>query len=178
MEKQVNNFIGNWISINYYVLKRICMKYDTSEFDDIYHEVIIQFLQADEDLLIKLILMGNAIKYFRTIFKINCYSPNSIYQQKYNKIKYVEIFNDVEDEVIDKYIESLDLIDLDKVLKEIDSFFIDKIIFREYIINKIEDNTYSFRQMSDDAEFNMRKLIYSYTKVKDNLKSYIKNKNN
>lgn len=172
----MNEFINTWLIKNYSKLVIKLERIKSPDWDDILQEVFLQFLEMDKDFVIDLICTGGATNYIGVMFWRNCNNKTSPYQYKYNKMKYVSCdeFDEVNEDVCKDFIMTIDLDDIKKSLIELETFFIDKLIFKEYIDRKLGDNSYSFKQMSIESGLTEAKLRKRYEKVRDELKEYYK----
>lgn len=172
----MNEFINTWVIKNYSKLVLKLEKIKNPEWEDVLQEVFLQFLEKDDDLIIDLICKDEAYKYIMSMFKLSCFSKTSPYQWKYNKLDciYVDEFAEIDENFYYDFIMTINLDDIKKSLLELDTFFIDKLIFKEYIDRKLDDNSYSFKQMSKESGLTEIKLRKRYDKVRKELKEYYK----
>jgi len=160
--------INEYIRDNYYNLRTKLSVFKIDNFDDIYHEVLLQIIDMDNDKLNYLIEKGEIDKYIMSVFKINAFSITAPYHRKYNRIKTKELKemeynNDIDN---DDYC----LNDIYYALDKIDDFFIFKLLYKDYIDNKILRSGYSIRQLSLDSDVSSRTLISKFNIYKNEIK--------
>lgn len=162
--------IKKWINDNYENLKIKTKGIVTNEPDDIFNEVIIQFLEMNTGKTSTLIKNGEADKYIMAMYKVNCFSKTSPYQREYNKYKSVE-FNEHKYKEIEKNNFDISIVDLERFLEDIDIFFIHKICFKEYIYNKIEKRSYSVKKIAEESTIPNETLKKSFKQIRSELKN-------
>ena len=166
------SFSSDWVGVNYYKLKQELSKIKHKEWDDIYHEVLIQFINKPSGLTSGLINRHEAIKYIKQQFYWNVTSLNAPYHWEYNKIKMVE-FDYNKNKHEDKYEDKLCIEDVNIALKDIDEFFVYKIVYKDYIKKKIETSSYSINKISIETEIPKVTLMAKFTILKDQIKKII-----
>lgn len=162
--------ISNWINDNYDILKEKIKTFNVKDSEDIFQEVLIYFMDMDTGKTMGLINSGDADKYVMAMFKINAFSETSPYQRKYNQYKMVELYDE---EVKNLYDKSFDVsIELfNDLLEDVDEFFIHKIIYRQYVYNKIKTPSYSINKMSIESTIPQSTLEQKFNKIRTELKN-------
>jgi hypothetical protein len=168
-------YIKNWVDKNYIDLKNKLKSIKSNNWEDIFQEVIIQFLVMDKQKAETLIDDGVAFKYIMGMFKLNVYSKTSPYHWKYNRMVYDKNFNfdnyDLEDE---KYISgSLCLADVDVALNLIDEHFVYKLVYLDYIERKSKQAGYSIKKISVESEITKPTLVVKFGELKSEIKKII-----
>jgi len=165
----MNTIINKWINDNYYVIQKAIRKFNVPERDDIFHEVLIYFMNNKKAEM--LIETNRATQYIVQMFKINCYSKTSPYQQKYNKIKYIELLDSYLTTTEEEENTTICLADVEYILNEINVFFNDKLMFNTYVKNKLNFNgNYSTRKLAEEVEIPHDTLKYKIRKIKKTIK--------
>ncbi len=167
--------VKNWMSENYEHLICMCSTIKSPEWNDIFHEVLINFMEKDEILLQKLIENDEADKYIKQMFYLNVISDTAPYKRKYkhNSISREE-FKDVEIEATS----DICFADFELLMWGIDAFFVDKHMYREYILKKIETPSYSIRKMSIDSMVPYSTLNIKFGNIRKQMEVELeKNKN-
>lgn len=166
----------DYINKNYYKLKKKLSNIQNPEWDDIFHDVLIQFLNKNSKQINKLIKTGDVDRYIMQMFKLNCFSDTSPYQRKYNKkeYKYIDLNKlTQEDEPITDEICLKDLMD---GLIYVDELFIYKLLYKEYIENKSINPSFSIRILSEESKIPRVRIITKFNNIREQLKKII-NKN-
>jgi len=169
-----NSLVNDWINKNYYKMRDKCFKLhyrpiSCEEKQDIYHEVLIQFLNSKK--AVKVILENKAEAYLMTMYKMNCFSKTSRFQYVYNKDYYnSHIDIDILEDEIDfneytttgmgsyQYINTM--------LEKLDIFFVDKIVFKEYMKKKLETPDYTIKEYAKFLELDYNAILIMINRVK------------
>jgi len=164
--------IHQWMSNNYTILRNATKAIVTNEADDIFQEVVIQFLSMKTGFTTGLILSGDANKYFMGMYKLNCFSDTSPYQRKYNMNKTVEFF----DEYNFEYENSYDVCwrDFEIMLENMEMFFVDKVVYKEYIERKIIKKGFSIKKMANESMIPKGTLNLKFKQIRTELKIEVK----
>lgn len=161
--------VNNWINNNYNILKEKTKNINVKDTDDIFNEVMIQFLLMDTGKTSKLIINNEANKYFMAMYKVNCFSKTSPYQRTYNKYKFVE-FNENHLNEVKEYIDGICLQDFEDYMDKLDVFFVDKHIYKDYIYKKIKKAGYSINKMSIETTIPKPTLELKFKNIRIELK--------
>jgi len=166
---------SSWINENFYILKRKLSNIKTNDWDDIFQEVLIQFLTMDEKKSSRLIKDGVAMKYIMGMFKINVYSPTSPYRWRYNRMVYDKDFNldKYEREDVDEYEDQLCLADIEMALDMVDEHFVYKLVFEDYLKRKTQTPGYSMKKISNESDITKPTLIVKFGELKQQVKKII-----
>jgi len=161
--------IRNWISENYDILKLKTIGLNVKEPDDVFNEVMIQFIEMDSGKTLKLIENNEADKYIMAMYKVNCFSKTSPYQRTYNKYKYISY-----EETLHSWDQhSSDVIclkEFDFYMDKLDIFFVDKAIYRDYIHKKIKVKSYSINKASIETTIPRPSLEVKFKNIRNELK--------
>jgi len=161
--------INSWINLNYNILKEKTRAFNILDKEDIFDDVMLQFLLMDTGKTSNLIQNNQANKYFMAMFKVNCFSKTSPYQRTYNKYKYVE-FNDKYHKEIKEYIDGVCIQDFEEYMDKLDVFFVDKHIYKDYIYKKIKKSGYSINKMSKETTIPKPTLELKFKNIRIELK--------
>jgi len=161
--------ISQWISENYDILKLKTIGINVKEPDDVFQEVIIQFLEMDTGKTSMLINNNEASKYIMAMYKVNCFSKTSPYQRTYNKYKYINY-----DETLHSWDQhSSDVIclkEFDFYMDQLDIFFVDKAVYRDYVHKKIKIKSYSINKASQETTIPRPSLEVKFKNIRNELK--------
>jgi len=166
--------VRKFISDNYEEILKSIRGFKVENKEDILQEVFIYFMEMDKYRSNKIIKQGIGIRYIVSMFKINSFSKTSPYQQKYNKILYNDITKDIkykEDDINDDFTWG----DFIEILDGLDIFFIDKLIYKEYIEQKIKKPGYSIRKLSLYTGISENILNRKFNYIKEEIKKNIDN---
>ena len=160
---------NEWIEKNYNILKEHCRnKYDREDFEDIFQETFLTILEKDEEIINNLILKKEIVSYFNRLFWINCHSKLGPYQWKYNKHKYLNInYCELPQDLEIEEEEIIDDVNLEEIVSDLNVHFVDKIIYVDYIKRKKNNNSFSFREMAEEGDYDLQLLFLRYKKVKN-----------
>lgn len=161
--------VNDWIMNNYNLLKHKTKGINVLDKEDIFNEVMLQFMLMATGKTHQLIIDGEANKYFMAMFKVNCFSKTSPYQRTYNKYRNVE-FDDRHHKEVKEYIDGVCLQDFEKYMDKIDVFFVDKHIYKDYIYKKIKKAGYSIRNMSKETTIPKPTLEVKFKNIRNELK--------
>lgn len=141
--------VEDWIAMNYNHLKKRFSVIKSPDWDDIYHEVLISFMVMDPHKTEALIENEEAEKYLKQMFYLNCISETAPYKRKYkhNKTTQQDEFVDEETDISSELCWG----DFETIMWEVDAFFVDKHLYKEYIEKKIITPSYSIKKMSEDS---------------------------
>lgn len=160
--------INKWIEENYYKLKKYLSFIDIEDFDDIYHEVLLQFMVNKKSK--KLIRDGDAFKYILKMFKLNCFSETAPYKANHKYIK-----RKIDDENSD----DICIIDVNQYLHKLEIEFYYKYIYIYYINEKVKKPSYSKKQLSKESEVPLSTINDKFSLIKKYIiKCYEENRNN
>jgi len=164
--------ISNWIDKNYYVIKKECIRIKSPDWYDIYHEVLIQFLEMDSGKTSSLINHQSAVRYIKQMFYLNVISKTAPY---FNMYKMEEELRCNFDDIIEDKHEHTEMCwaDFESALYEVDAFFIDKLIYKDYILNKTKTPGYSVNKISQETKIPVATLIKKFTFIREELKKII-----
>jgi hypothetical protein len=176
----MSDIINTWINSNYFTLKNKLLKIKSKDWEDIYHDVLIQVLEKSENFILSLILSNDIDRYIMAMFKLNVFSPTAPHHWRNKTLNTIEIdyYIDIleDDEEIETYINDIQLKDIKEALHELDIFFIDKIIFEHYI-DKKSNGSYSIKELSSEIETrNTISAQYTYNKVRDKIREKLNEK--
>jgi hypothetical protein len=164
--------IRKWLNDNWKHLKKYPEQIENYEGDDILQEVIVQFLEMEPEKTTKLITSGEAEKYIMSMYKVNCFSKTSPYQYKYNKVDKVELL----DKMYHYYEPSYQVCwtDLEYIINDLDIFFLDKVVYKDYIRKKLKQKGYSINKMSKESTIPLGTLDLMFKKIRIELKNDLK----
>jgi len=164
--------LNKWIDDNYFILKRKLKNIKCNDWDDIFHEVIIQFISMDKNKSSRLIKDGVAMKYIMQMFKINVYSPTSPYRWKYNRMNYDKDFdmNNYNKEDTDEHEDQLCLADVELALDLVDEHFVYKLVYIDYIKRKTSTPGYSMKKISNESYITKPTLVVKFADLKKEIK--------
>ena len=160
--------IRNWISENYDIIKQKTIGINVKEPDDVFQEVIIQFLEMDTGKTSLLINNNEASKYIMAMYKVNCFSKTSPYQRTFNKYKYVDFDENKHKELHDRNTEVC-MKDFELMLEQVDMFFVHKEVYKDYIYRKIKTKGYSINKIAKESEIPKPTLDTKFKKIKQEL---------
>ena len=164
-----------WIDNNYYIIKNKLKPFKIKDWSDIFHEVLIQFLTMDTKKSTKLIEDGEAYKYIKQMFYLNCFSKTSPFNWKYNKIIFNKNFDidkvDISDG--DEPDENLCLADIEMALDRIDEFFIYKLVYKDYLEKKTLTPGYSYKKIGMESDIPKPTIIAKFSELKEQIKKII-----
>jgi len=153
--------IETFIKNNYERLYNIIMSYNVDNKEDIFQEVLLYFLLMNKEKIETLIKNKEASKYIIQMFKINSFSNTSPYQREYKTTN--EFYNeDLDDNICWS--------DFIYELERLDTFFLDKILYKEYLIRKIETPGYSVKKLSNEVDISTSSLRDKFNYMKNELK--------
>ena len=170
--KKVMDPIRIWMNDRYIHISTYTKKIYNPDGEDILQETIVQFLEMNTGKTLKLIMDGEAEKYLMAMYKVNCFSKTSPYQRKYNQMNTTELFDDMYHYHDSSY--NVCWTDLEHMLDELDVFFVDKMVYKEYIEKKLKQSGYSINKMSKDSTIPIGTLDLMFKKIRHQLKSEIK----
>jgi len=145
---------SDWIAQNYNHLHKRLSVIKSPDWDDIFHEVLMAFMDMDSEKTNMLIEDDNAEKYIKQMFYWNCIGTLSPFQWKYNTMNTTKLLDNIQYEIEDdgiKYITELCWGDYETIMWEIDSFFVYKHLYTAYIKEKIMTPSYSIKKMSIES---------------------------
>lgn len=160
--------VRNWINENYNIIKNKTKGIIVKESDDVFQEVIIQFLEMETGKTIKLIENNEADKYIMAMYKVNCFSKTSPYQRTYNKYKMVDFDENKYEELNHKNTEVC-MRDFELMLEQVDIFFVHKEVYKDYIYRKIKKKGFSINKISIESEIPKPTLDTKFKKIKQEL---------
>jgi len=163
--------INNYLSLNYVKLKQKLLSFNVINFDDVYHEVLIQVLNMNIDKFNFLFNENIIDKYIVSMFKFNAFSKTAPYHRKYNKILYTNLSNINIPDNIDDHIDQICIADIENILMDFNDLFIYKIVYIDYILKKSLDPGFSVRQLALDCLIPESTLNSKF----DDYKKYLKN---
>ncbi|MCA9497079.1 MAG: hypothetical protein KC589_09110, partial [Nanoarchaeota archaeon] len=115
--------------------------------EDVFHEVLLMFMENPRN--VELINDGVADKYIIGMFKINSFSKTSPYYYLYNRIEYIKLNENIsKQEPVDNDYSGICLALLYEKIDDLDVEWIDKLLFREYVDNKI-NGKFSMSKLSE-----------------------------
>ena len=161
--------ISRWISENYDILKIKTKGINTKEPDDVFNEVMVQFLEMDTGKTSLLINNNEADRYIMAMYKVNCFSRTSPYQRTYNKYSSVEFDENKYEELYDINTDMC-IRDFELMLDQVDMFFVHKAVFKDYIYRKMKKKGFSINKISIESEIPKPTLDTKFKKIKQELK--------
>jgi len=161
--------ISRWISENYDILKTKTIGIKAKEPDDVFNEVMLQFLEMATGKTLKLIENNEADKYIMAMYKVNCFSKTSPYQRTYNKYIYIN-YNETLHQRNQHSNDVLCLKEFDYYMDKLDIFFVDKAIYKDYIHKKIKKSGYSINKASQETTIPRPSLEVKFKKIRNELK--------
>lgn len=167
-----NNIIQTWINQNYEAIKYSTRGIIVKEPDDVFQEVIIQFLEMNTGKTIKLIENNEADKYIMAMYKVNCFSKTSPYQRTYNRYKRVDFDETKYKESHEKTDEKTDemcIKDFETMLEQVDMFFVHKEVYKDYIYRKIKKSGFSINKISVESQIPKPTLDTKFKKIRTEL---------
>jgi hypothetical protein len=134
--------------------------------------VLIDFIEMPKKKSNQLIKNGDAFRYLMQMYQLNCYSKTAPYHRRYTTAPTQELIEYHSFEYDSTY--EICWTDLIKILKRIDVFFINKILYKEYVQKKLIDKGYSISRLSVDSTIPKGTLDLMFKKIKIELRLEIK----
>ena len=157
--------VNEFIDKNYLTIKKAVQNLVILDKEDIIHECIIYFIENPKAK--RIIEDGYALKYIVQMIKLNGWSKTAPYHQKYNKIKYTEL-NENLNIPEPEYSEEFCITDIEENLKGKNIFIIDRLMFEEYIKNK-SLGSFSIKKLSNKLNISHSTLSHKIRLIKNQL---------